>query len=169
MVEPETDAARFWRFALAVYLPEEARADFLRLQDEAGADVPMALFCLWRGAEGVRISARAMAEAVAFSAAWRAARVEPLRALRRGWKDAPAADLPAGPSEAARQHVARAEQAVERLQMDHLAGLDAGEGGAENAARDNLALYCRLARLSPDPAILDTLARIAEARASGVA
>jgi len=129
----------------------------------------MALFCLWRGAEGMRISARAMGEAVAFSAAWRTARVEPLRALRRGWKDAPADDLPPGPSEAARQHVARAEQAVERLQMEHLAGLDAGEEVSKGAARDNLALYCRLARLSPDPVVLDTLARIAEVQASGIA
>lgn len=159
MVGPDTDAARFWRFALAVYGPPEARALFLRLQDEGGLDVPMALFCLWCGAEGMRVSERAMAGAVAFSAAWRSDRVEPLRALRRGWKDAPG-PLPPALSEAARQQVARAEQAVERVQMDHLSTLRAGEAAdAEEAARDNLALYCRLAGASPDRTALDTLAR----------
>ena len=56
MVGAETDAERFWRFALALYGGEEARALLLRLQDEAGLDVPLALFCLWRGAEVLHLS-----------------------------------------------------------------------------------------------------------------
>jgi len=86
-----------------------------------------------------------MRAAVAFSAAWRAERVEPLRALRQGWKTAPgpgSVDL----SEAARQRVATAEQAVERLQMDHLTTLRrVGEGAlAADASRANLDLYRRI-------------------------
>lgn len=161
MVEPETDAARFWAFALRVYMPEEARALFLRFQDGAGGDVPLALFCLWCGAEGVRLTDRTMRAAVEFSAGWRTARVEPLRALRTAWKDAPD-PLPPALSEQARQHVARAEQAVERLQMDHLAALRGpARGQGTGAAHTNLALYCRLAGLTPgeeDLAALVTLA-----------
>jgi len=173
MVEPEIPSARFWRFALAAYMPPEARGLFLRLQDEGGADVPMALFCLWCGSDGVRLPDAAMAGAVAFSAAWRTARVEPLRALRRGWKDG-TVDLPSALSEAARQSVAKAEQAVERLQMEHLSTLRAdreraGEEEVEHAAHDNLALYCRLAGLSPDPALLDTVARMAWMDPSAIA
>jgi len=155
MVEPETDAARFWAFALRVYLPEAAQARFLRFQ-EAGGDVPLALFCLWCGAGGVRLSGRTLRAAIAFSTEWREARVAPLRALRRGWKDAPG-PLPPALSEKARQQVARAEQAVERLQMEHLATLtsaedrrDAAAAAGTDAARANLDLYCRLASVSPE-------------------
>ncbi len=147
MVEPDTNAARFWRFALGVYLPDDARAAFLRLQDRDGADVPLLLFCLWCGVEGVRLSDEAMAQAVAFSRDWRADRVEPLRALRHAWKGAPDAL-----SQAARQQVAKAEQAVERLQMDHLAGLRAGEDGAADAVAANLSSLSRHAELSLDRA-----------------
>lgn len=149
MVEAESNEARFWRFALGVYTPQAHRAAFLRAQDEGGADVPLLLFCLWTGVEGVRLSREAMAAAVAFSAAWRAARVEPLRALRRDWKDAPGT-LPPALSESARQKVAIAEQAVERLQMAHLAELRAGEAVTIGAAGDNLALYCQMAGLALD-------------------
>lgn len=146
MVGAETAAARFWDFALGVYLPEAGRAAFLRLQDRDGADVPLLLFCLWCGADGLRLSDEAMAAAVSFSAEWRAARVEPLRRLRHEWKGAP------DPlSQAARQQVAKAEQAVERLQMDHLASLRAGEAGAVDAFAVNIAALSRYVALILDP------------------
>ncbi len=155
MVEPtETpDADRFWRFALAVYLPEEAL--FLRLQDTGGMDVPLTLFCLWCGSEGLTLSEPVMREAIAFSDAWRRDRVEPLRTLRRAWKDTPGAL-----SEAARQQVAAAEQAIERLQMTHLATLRHGITGAQDAPVSNLALYCRLAALTPAETDLTHAARL---------
>lgn len=163
--QPGTDADRFWQFALAVYLPQEGRALFLRLQDEGGLDVPLALFCLWCGAETLCLSEPAMRQAIAFSAAWRRERVEPLRALRRTWKQVPGS-LPAHLSEAARQRVAQAEQAVERLQMDHLVTLREGVSGGLGAAADNLALYCQLAPLSPDQG---DLARLAHLSATAIA
>ena len=163
MVDSDDPAGRFWRFALAVYLPEENRRLFLRLQDAAGMDVPLVLFCLWCGAEGLRLSEASMRAAVAFSEGWRRGRVEPLRALRRAWKDAPG-PLPPALSEAARQRVAEAEQAVERLQMDHLADLRAGTPDTPDAARYNLAFCCRIAALVPDPDDLAAVARLAEAQ-----
>ncbi len=147
MVELRPDADRFWHFALDLYRPQGNRALFLRVQDDAGLDVPLALFCLWCGSEGLHLSEPAMGEAVAFSAAWRAARIEPLRALRRAWKASPG-PFPAALAEDARQQVAGAEQAVERLQMDHLVTLRRGAQGDGQAVATNLALYVRLARLS---------------------
>lgn len=152
MVEAESNEARFWRFALGVYKPQSHRTAFLRAQDEGGADVPLLLFCLWSGAEGIRLSTDAMGAAVSFSAAWREARVEPLRALRRGWKDAPG-PLPPALSESARQKVAAAEQAVERLQMAHLADLRTGEAVTSGATRDNLDLYGTMAGITLDAAL----------------
>ena len=157
--EPENDSARFWRFALRVYTPEEARALFLRVQDGAGVDVPLALFCLWCGSERLALSEPSMRAAVAFSAAWRRERVAPLRALRRGWKGAPG-PFPPGLSEQARQSVARAEQAVERLQMDHLAALREGETEQMPCMRANLDLYARLADLVLEEESLTQLARL---------
>jgi hypothetical protein len=87
-----------------------------------------------------------MASAVAFSARWRVERVEPLRRLRRDWKAAPDAL-----SQAARQCVAKAEQAVERLQMDHLAGLSDGQPDPSGAMNANVAAYARHAALTFDP------------------
>jgi len=159
MVEPETDAARFWHFALSVYRPDDNRALFLRIQDEGGADVPLVLFCLWCGAERWCVSNEAMRAAVDFSTTWRQARVEPLRALRRGWKGV-VGNMPADLSEQARQHVAQAEQAIERLQMGYLAALREGARPVENAARANLDLYCRLAVPALTPDDLDRLASL---------
>ena len=160
MVEPDASADRFWQFALAIYLPEEGRSLFLRLQDDGGMDVPLALFCLWCGSESLCLSNPAMRQAIAFSAAWRAERVEPLRALRKAWKGG-TGSLPLALSEAARQRVAQTEQAVERLQMDHLSGLRDGVLDSPDAAKANLALYCRLAQLSPDEGDLAHAARLA--------
>ncbi len=159
MVEAETDAVRFWRYALGVYMPEANRATFLAAQEEGEADVPMLLFCLWCGAEGVRLSETAMEAAVGFGAAWRMARVEPLRALRRGWKGE-AHTVPPGLSEAARQAVATAEQAVERLQMEHLASLRDGSEGGEDAARANLLLYRRASGIALSDALLDAVSSL---------
>ena len=160
MVGPDDPAARFWRFALDHYMPRDARTLFLRLQDGAGVDVPLALFCLWCGAEGVRLPEATMREAVAFCDAWRRERVAPLRALRRAWKGA-AGSLPADLSEAARQAVASAEQAVERLQMDQLAAMADGLPREGGAAGPNLRLYLRLAGLATDGADVDAALALA--------
>jgi len=162
MVEPTAhpDADRFWRFSLALYLPEENGALFLRLQDEDGMDVPLTLFCLWCGAEGLALSEPALHAAIAFSDDWRRERVEPLRTLRRRWREAPGS-LPPALAEAARRRVAAAEQAIERLQMDHLVTLRAGAPDGTQALRRNLDLYARLAGLAPAQVDREAVARIA--------
>lgn len=145
MVEEATPAAQFWAFALAVYSRKAVREIFLQLQDQQGADVPMLLWCLWQGSRGAHIDDAIMAEALAFSAAWRRDRVDPVRALRQSWKGA-AGVLPLDLAEEARQEIARAEQAIERLQMNRLAAFapDAGSSPAKPAMMSNLVLYATI-------------------------
>lgn len=146
MTEKEA-AERFWVFALELYGQDAAREAFLRLQDRDGADVPMMLWCLWCGAEGQGISDEVMAEAIGFSAAWREQTVGPLRTLRRALKPG-ILGVQTALSEAARSKIATTEQAVERLQMDHLAGLLSGTGAG--GPRENMDRYARAASLSLD-------------------
>lgn len=148
-------ADRFWDFALSVYGRDAPRAAFLRLQDEGGADVPMLLWCLWLAHEGRSVSPDAMTGAVAFSRAWRAAMVDPLRRVRRTVK--PGIDaVPDVLTEEGRALVAQTEQALERMQMTHLAQIKAAEGKADPG--DNLLLYADVAGLSLDPDDLATIA-----------
>ena len=155
MVEIDGPADRFWHFALTVYPQPDARAAFLRLQDRDGADVPMLLWCLWCAAEGVGLSVKPMRAALAFSVNWRRDRVEPVRALRRAWKGA-SGQLPPQASEAARQALAKAEQTIERIQMDHLADMAHGTDEAD-AALANIRLYAAEAGLSFDTDDIDTI------------
>jgi uncharacterized protein (TIGR02444 family) len=148
-------SARFWDFALAVYGREDARAAFLRLQDDGGADVPMLLWCLWCAAEGQGVSRAQMTTAVAFSRAWRRAMVDPLRAVRRGVK--PGIDnVPGALTAEGRALVAQTEQALERMQMNALAGMVAGESDTDPG--DTLLLYADVAGLRLDPDDLATIA-----------
>lgn len=144
MVEDDARGAEFWNFALSVYAYEAQRNVFLRLQDEYGLDVPMLLWCLWQGSQGIVVSRGVMAQARDFSLDWRTKHVEPLRALRRAWKDETGGK--AGPLEDARQAVARAEQAVERTQMMTLASLPCGNAAdrSQDASAANIELYCEL-------------------------
>ena len=153
MAEKEA-AEQFWAFSLELYGQDTAREAFLRLQDRDGADVPMMLWCLWRGVEGHGIPEDVMAEAVEFSASWRQQAVEPLRKLRKAMKPG-ISGVQSALSEAARSKVAKTEQAVERLQMDHLAGLPCGS--VVGGQRENMDRYARAASLSLDADDVSTL------------
>ncbi len=57
----------FWTFSLEFYgLPDVAPA-CLRCQDEAGADVNLILFVLWRAASGVRVAEAELPPPMAWS------------------------------------------------------------------------------------------------------
>jgi len=147
-------AGQFRDFALATYGREGAREVFLRLQDRDGADVPMLLWCLWCGDANRSVTRDVMEQAVAFSRAWRVAAVDPLRAVRRDLKPG-VEGVPATLSTEGRGYVAKAEQTLELLQMDHLAALaDApGSGGGDPL----FALYADCAGLELDEAELRRL------------
>ncbi len=138
-------AEHFWAFALSIYSREVARKAFLRLQDRDGADVPLLLWCLWCGAEGRSISATVMKEAITFSHAWQTAAITPLRTLRRSLKSG-IENIALALSERARSEIGQTEQALERMQMDHLASLALQNSHTD--AETLIALYAELAGLN---------------------
>jgi uncharacterized protein (TIGR02444 family) len=76
----------FWRFSCAVYGRPGIAGSLLALQDEAGADVNLALLCLWLGLRGRPLDAAALAAAERAAEPVRAGVLRPLRAARRGLK-----------------------------------------------------------------------------------
>lgn len=147
-------AERFWDHALSVYGRDAVREALLRLQDQGGADVPMLLWCLWCHAEGRGLSSETMERAIAFSRAWQSAVVGPARAHRRALKLG-VEGVPARLAGDARGRIAETEQALERMQMEHLASMDAG-GLAEDAAT-LVARYQLIAGLELDAADVSVL------------
>jgi len=140
-------AEKFWEYALSIYGRDATREAFLRLQDRDGADVPMLLWCLWCGSEGRGVTQEVMAEAVSFSDAWQESTVGPVRTIRRALKLG-VEGIATDPTEDARGRIAQTEQALERMQMDHLAGLPS-EGSASDAI-SLMTLYGSAAELSLD-------------------
>jgi uncharacterized protein (TIGR02444 family) len=76
--------ASFWRFSLLVYARPGVSETLIRLQDEAGHNVNLILFGLWRAVCGGRkLDAAAVARARAALAGLDRDVVAPLRRLRR--------------------------------------------------------------------------------------
>ena len=77
---------RFWDFSLNIYGVPGVAPACLRCQDEAGADVNLILFLLWRAVARYRLAEGEIASLDALVAPWRKHIVEPLRAMRRELK-----------------------------------------------------------------------------------
>ena len=92
------DRTAFWIFSVAVYDRPGVREACLRLQDEAGLDVNVLLYCLWRAAHGADLETAELSARLAALEPWMAVAVRPLRSLRRSLKAA----APALPSDAMR-------------------------------------------------------------------
>jgi uncharacterized protein (TIGR02444 family) len=134
-------ADRLWAFSTALYAAPGVEAACLDLQERFGADVNLALFCVWAGP----LDAAGLARAAAAAAPVQRDLVLPLRAMRRA--------LARGGEEAPlRAAVKAAELEAERLELARLAAAapPAPERAARTAARGNLALYA--ASLGADPA-----------------
>lgn len=133
-----------WYFSQDLYGRSGVAPACLALQDEAGADVNLVLYLLWCARTGRRVDAAAIHAADAGIAAWRAAVVEPLRAVRRALKAEPLAGFA---SVAYRDRIKAVELEAERVVQDALfAG--APSPGAEfdrhAAARGSLRHYADL-------------------------
>lgn len=143
--------ADLWRFSLALYAHDDVQAACLSLQDDFGLDVPMTLFCLWLGERRGAAPDGLVEAAACFSARWRRTAVAPLRAARRGLKqalaDAEASDptgfhavLNVAVTDAAglRARVKALELEAEKRQLAALARLGARcEARAGGAAADD--------------------------------
>jgi uncharacterized protein (TIGR02444 family) len=76
----------FWRFSCAVYGRPGVADALIALQDEADADVNLALLCLWLGLHGKPLDAAVLAAAERAAEPVQAGVLRPLRAARRGLK-----------------------------------------------------------------------------------
>ena len=124
-------APDFWSFSLDFYGRPGVAGACLELQDRHGLDVNLVLYCCWRGDV---LSEAQIQAAIGLTAPWRAAAVQPLRALRRRLK----AGFPPFPEAgvlALRKRIADAELEAERLQQLALDALArAEEQGTEGSA-----------------------------------
>ncbi|MBX2856758.1 MAG: TIGR02444 family protein [Rhodobacteraceae bacterium] len=109
----------FWDFSLALYATEGAPEACLRLQDDSGCDVNMALFCLWIGLMSGHSPEDILQSATSLSEEWARRAVRPLRAVRR--------DLKSGVEGVAwdvvRNQIKSVELAAEKAQQEALEAL----------------------------------------------
>ena len=74
----------FWRFSLLIYEQPGVAPECIALQEAAGIDVNVLLFCAWVGAElGVALSDSDLEDVSRRVSAWQEQIVRPLRAVRR--------------------------------------------------------------------------------------
>ncbi len=154
------DRTAFWIFSVAVYGRPGVREACLRLQDEAGLDVNVLLYCLWRAAHGADLEAGELAARLAALEPWMAAAVRPLRRLRRALK-AEAAQLPADALRLASDLSALELEAERTAQGLILSAVPEPQGVASGPAparaMAHLSLYADLAGSRPDAADLRLL------------
>lgn len=139
---------RLWRFALALYARPGVADTLIRLQDRAGRDVNLMLFCLWLGAvEGRRLDPAGLAAAEAAIRPFAAIAAQ-LRGLRRSLKRTPDGDL-----QALHRRILGLEIAAERGVQQCL-NAAALRGPATDdplaAAAANLALYLGREQSAPE-------------------
>ena len=83
----------FWRFSLAVYSDRDVADECLALQQAAGVDVNLLLFCAWAGAGAVVLSRTDIEAASKRVAGWQEHVVRPLRSARQSMKASGYADF----------------------------------------------------------------------------
>lgn len=132
----------FWNWSLDVY--PRAKAALLSLQDRAGFNVNLMLWCVWRTRIGAPPDAAAIAGAMEAVAPWHDATTRPLRAMRRRL----AAFGPAG--EALKPRALAVEIEAERIEQEILgaqrpAGAPAPPQDVRAAAIAALESYAALA------------------------
>jgi uncharacterized protein (TIGR02444 family) len=130
----------FWTYSLRLYGRPGVSPACIALQDSAGIDVNLLLFCLWAGHRRIALAPSALGGALAVSKEWRIV-MQPLRQARRALK-------PMG-VDGLRKSLLKLEVQAERLQQDRLHALvrtaRPGTGEPVMVAADNLAAYFRRA------------------------
>lgn len=118
----------FWEFSLCQYARPGVAEACLAAQDDLAADVNLLLYAAWLTRQDLELSAGQWCSLEAELQAWRQQVLLPLRALRRSWRQLPAADR-------LRQQLQALELEAERDQQQqiwlwHQRGLarSAGEG-----------------------------------------
>ncbi len=152
MSETTSDES-FWTWSTSAYERRGVAAALLRLQDDAGLNVNILLWCLWCAQRYGEIPDLVIRKAADITAHWSADVTESLRRARRALKSPPA-QADADAAKALRKTLKKAEldaeeieQAMlERLAADQLAAPDElSEDESKACARRNLASYAALA------------------------
>jgi uncharacterized protein (TIGR02444 family) len=133
-------ADEFWAFSLALYSRPRVAEYCLRLQDDAGANVNLLLFCCWTGRRGMALDVQGLAAAAATIEDWQVRVLMPLRARRRAPGIMPTAKQRLLAEELTAE---RHEQAllVQWLEDCGLARPSSARDG-NPCARENLTRYC---------------------------
>ena len=141
----------FWEFSLDVYARPGVADACIALQDEAGLDVNLILFCLWSGAQGPgRLDAGDLRRAIALTSGWQDDVVKPVRAARRAARNAKTAGGAGLFAMAFQRDIAATELSAERVEQwllfDAAPETERGEPGEADALRmacENLAGYLK--------------------------
>lgn len=150
------EADRFWRFSLHFYERPGVEEDCLRLQDEGGLNVNLALWCCWRALEGERLDEADIRAARERIGEWSVSVTRPLRALRRRVKAELGGEKPDSIPHGLYDRLKRAELEAERAEQALLCRMHGTprHSGAENGLRHlvetNLETYMRVSGLSAE-------------------
>lgn len=161
-------AMAFWKYAVWLYAKPGVKDTSHRLQDKFGLDVNLLLFCFWAAAAGYGALPPARLQAALNALGpWRDHVTAPLRTARNALK---MLSLEGGAgAEELRVRILNEEVESEKLGQELIvkAGLDGlsnDQSPSDNAAKDNLLLYCRLADVDSNEeaiALVDALWRLA--------
>jgi uncharacterized protein (TIGR02444 family) len=148
----ESGPGAFWAYSLHIYAQRGVSEACLALQDNAGADVNIALFALWAASLGQRLLPADFTAVEARVQPWRTQVVHPLRAARRALKPLAVTD------DARRLYasVKGTELEAERQQQALMEPMlpSRGPDVTDTLAETNLAAYATSAGLRfPDPAV----------------
>jgi uncharacterized protein (TIGR02444 family) len=113
MTPTNTGANPFWNFSLALYALDGVAPACLELQETAGIDVNLLLFCSWRARQGIALERADLQAVDAAVSTWREDVVHPIRALRQQLREYPGV-------EASRLLIKQAELEAERVQQQSM-------------------------------------------------
>lgn len=141
--ERDRTASSFWDWAVDVYSRPEVAGAALALQDRAGLNVNLALWCCWCATQYSALDDLTFRHAIEAIEKWNANVTGPLRSARRALKamDASAAfydSVKANELEAEKIEIQRLEAVATKLLTP------TGTGDPEARARRNLAAYANI-------------------------
>lgn len=139
-----TEDESLWDFSVRVYANPGVEEACLRLQDVWHADVPVLLFALWRGGQGLALSNADVQRIVDAVTTWQREVITPIRQLRRQVRDVALHEpaLVAG-MQSVRKALQQTELGAEQRELEYLATMAVGathEPGAATMSA-NVATY----------------------------
>jgi len=158
----------FWNYSLKLYAVAAVADACLSLQERAGADVNLLLFCCWRGSLGHALGKPFLRKAMAAVADWQRQVIVPLRQARRFVK-AGIPSIPFKRTEQLRSSIGSVELDAEYLEQLLLVHQIPSKSWAVSrhpmsaVISANLRRYLELLDIPPDPSLERHLAVLQQA------